>query len=105
VDRETLKHAATVRQMGARGMSQRDIAKAVGLSLSTVNRILNADLASEREDPFYHIRPSHDRKACARCQEYGARNRAALANYRTQCDGAGIYMGLCNKCGMPAVEH
>ena len=42
MDRETLKHAATVRQMSANGLSQREIAKAVGISTSTVNRLLNS---------------------------------------------------------------
>jgi transcriptional regulator with XRE-family HTH domain len=63
MDRETLKHAETIRRMSGNGMTQRAIAKAVGVSLSTVNRVLNTSPADEPNSLAEMIARNNERRA------------------------------------------
>jgi predicted transcriptional regulator len=63
VDKSTLKHLDTVQAMNKRGMSQRQIADAVGISLSTVNRLVNYNPASEPGSIDYMIAQNDKRRA------------------------------------------
>lgn len=64
MDAETLKHRNTVKAMKRRGMSQRDIAASIGISLATVNRLLKLDDEQEGESAVQQLqRRMHEHDA------------------------------------------
>jgi DNA-binding CsgD family transcriptional regulator len=68
MERDSLKHRETVKQMSANGKSQREIAEAIGLSVATVNRLLRADKQIEHEDSVQSLKRKmreHDERIAA----------------------------------------